>query len=671
MRLSLYCCLLAFATLTALSAQDNCDNALPVTLDNIYVGDTYSDTLTELANCINFSNGTGYRWYSFTPEIDTTVLITTALELTGGTDTRFHVFSGNCGFLTCIGGNDDNDISGTQAQDVVAVTAGTTYYIVFDNRWSSNLFSFTLSYREAPVEPEELVSFTVQGLNADGQEIGVADMNGDFLDDVISVAGSDVTISIQNADGTFTQRMVTPVSPTNNPGWSLAVGDYDRNGFNDIVFGGGSRVSFLKANDDGTEMTEIAFDEYVFSQRTNFIDINNDGHLDCFVCHDVQPNVFFLNDGENNLSFNQGSLGDIENGGNYGSIWIDFDNDGDQDMFIAKCRGGSTTININELHQNNGDGTFTEVAEQYNLNDPIQTWSAAWGDYDNDGDLDVFVGASSFANGRHKLMRNDGDTFTDITEGINAIEGLESTSRETITHDFDNDGYLDIMGAGGLILMNNGDMTFTQSDIDGGHGPMGDLNNDGFIDIVNANRILFNDGNDNNYLKVNTIGTASNLNGIGARLEVYSELGKQLREITSGTGFEFMSSLNGHFGLGADDAIDSLVIRWPSGIVDVVLNPEINSTLAVTEGSTIISGVDDYNVLPLSVSPNPTSDILNLELPSDNKVRKISIYSINGRLVQESSTAETQLNVSQFATGTYLLFVEEGELIWRTKFLVR
>lgn len=671
MRMFTFGLLLALATLKSLAAQDSCANALTVVIDNTYIADSYPSTDAP-PNCINFNNGQGFRWYVYTATQDTSILISTDLELTDGTDTRFHVLTGDCNNLVCVGGNDDNSVSGTQAQDIVNVTAGTTYYIVFDNRWSANPFAFNLTLSVAEVEPERLVNFTAAALNASGQEIGVSDMNGDFLDDVISVNGDGIVIlSIQNEDGTFTQRMVTPTQPSIGADWSLAVGDYDRNGFNDIVFGGGSSVSFLRANDDGTEMTEIPFDQYVFSQRTNFIDINNDGHLDCFVCHDVQPNVFFMNDGENNLSFNQGSLGDIPNGGNYGSIWIDYDNDGDQDMFIAKCRGGSTTININELHRNNGDGTFTEVAQQFNLADPIQTWSAAWGDYDNDGDLDVFVGASSFADGRHKLMRNDGDIFTDITAGINAIEGLNATSRETVTHDFNNDGYLDIMGAGNLILINNGDMTFTQSAINGGHGPMGDLNNDGFIDIVNSNTILYNDGNDNNYLKVNVIGTASNLNGIGARLEVYSALGKQIREITSGTGFEFMSSLNAHFGIGTDEAIDSLVIRWPSGIVDVVTEPEINSTVAVTEGSTVvISGLDEYNVLPLSIFPNPTNDLLNLELPNNaGQARTISVYDINGRLVSASKTAATQLNVSALATGTYLLLVEEDGKLWRTKFV--
>lgn len=94
------------------------------------------------------------------------------------------------------------------------------------------------------------------------------------------------------------------------------------------------------------------------------------------------------------------------------------------DMFIAKCRGGNVTHKINELWRNDKNpsdpnaNTFTNVAGDagVNLADPIQTWSSAWADFDNDGDMDAYIGASSTADGGHKFMRNNGDgTFTDVT----------------------------------------------------------------------------------------------------------------------------------------------------------------------------------------------------------------------------------------------------------------
>lgn len=141
----------------------------------------------------------------------------------------------------------------------------------------------------------------------------------------------------------------------------------------------------MKANADGTAFTEVSYPQYVFSQRSNFVDINNDGNLDGFVCHDVDANVYYLNDGTGNLVYNQGGFGPTC--GNYGSIWVDFDGDGDQDLFVAKC--GCDPVDI--LYQNNGNGTFTNIAPALGFADSHQSWSSAWGDYDNDGDMDVLV----------------------------------------------------------------------------------------------------------------------------------------------------------------------------------------------------------------------------------------------------------------------------------------
>src|SRR5690606_3291366 len=114
------------------------------------------------------------------------------------------------------------------------------------------------------------------------------------------------------------------------------------------------------------------------------------------------------------------------------------------DWFISKCRGGNTGANINELHRNNGDGTFTNVAPDIDMDDPIQTWSSAIGDFDNDGFMDILIGASSFANGGHLLKRNNGNgTFTDVTAG-SGFDTFSGASYEYTAHDFDNDGFIDV-----------------------------------------------------------------------------------------------------------------------------------------------------------------------------------------------------------------------------------
>jgi hypothetical protein len=352
------------------------------------------------------------------------------------------------------------------------------------------------------------------------------------------------------------------------------------------MYGSGSGVSFFRSNSNGTAYTHWAAPNYVFSQRTNFIDIDNDGHLDAFACHDVAPNVYYMNDGDGNLSFNQGGFGDHLTGGHYATIWFDYDNDGDVDLFISKCSGGGqgAAARFNEMHRNNGDGTYTNVSVAANMNHGNQTWSSAVNDFDNDGFMDVIVGVSSFANGGHLFMHNNGDgTFTDIAEG-SGWDTYNGVSIEYVSYDFNNDGWADVF-TNGRIFLNNGDNTFTIQTVTPNVGAVGDLNNDGFLDIQNGTTIYYNQPNGNNWLKLNLKGVESNSNGIGARVELHGAWGKQIRDVQSGIGFRHMGTLNAHFGIGSAEAIDSVVVKWPSGQVDVICNPEINTALYVLEGS--------------------------------------------------------------------------------------
>jgi hypothetical protein len=432
------------------------------------------------------------------------------------------------------------------------------------------------------------------------------------------------------------------------------------------MYGGGNGVTFMKSNEAGNGYDQNTFSEYVFCQRTNFVDINNDGHLDAFSCHDVQPNVYFLNDGWGGFTFYQSTvtpgailLGIHPNGGNYGSIWIDYDNDGDQDLFIAKCRGGSGTAKFNELHRNNGDGTFTDVSTAANMYDPVQTWSSAWADYDNDGDMDALIGASSTTDGTHKYMRNNGDgTFTDITAG-SGWDINTSTSIEHIAHDFDNDGFVDVMGGGNKIMYNKGVGTFASSGVSFGVSAVGDLNNDGFLDFQTGTTLRINNGNSNKWLKLNLQGIQSNRNGIGARVEIYGAWGKQIRDVRSGDGFKYMSSLNVHFGIGQATAIDQVIIRWPSGLVDTIVNPSPNQTLLVVEGATL--SVNQNAISNFVLYPNPAKDFVTLKSSTTSSIVSVEIFDLNGRKVLTSDVVKETISVQSLSVGTYLLLAKDSD----------
>ncbi len=524
------------------------------------------------------------------------------------------------------------------------------------------------------------VNFIRTNMGIGGYDLAVVDMDGDNLDDIVSVSGNNVNVHYQLPGGGFNEVDIPTPTADFLPTWSMAAADYDRNGYTDLLYGNGSGVTFMRSNNSGTGFFESSGSQYVFSQRSNFVDINNDGHLDAFVCHDVAPNVYYINDGGGNLTFYQSNvtagapvnLGDYPSGGNYGSIWIDYNNDRNIDMFIAKC-GGETDRRRNNMLTNNGDFTYTENAAALGLDDPMQTWSSSWGDFDNDGDMDLFVGASS---GAHKLLRNDLGSFVDVTAAANVSSA--PTGHENVSHDFDNDGFLDI-ACNGMIMYGKGDMTFEDLDntqIDYKNGSFGDLNNDGYIDAYYNGEMYRNAAlSGNNWIKINTTGVQSNIDGIGARVEIYTASGIQIRDVRSGEGFEYMSTLNTHFGIGGDTTISHIIIYWPNSGCEAFINPPINQAFNAVEGSGVSCdtlGVDDEEALAndIILSPTPAKDILNINtgLNLDNAI--YNIYDLNGRRVMTNSLNNNKtIDVSQLSSGNYILSILSDSNIKNQKFI--
>lgn len=657
---------LALAPFARLQAQSTCATALTITPGVVYTVDTVDGTDVPLPVCS--SGGTGATagiWYTYTPANYETVIVSSDLTQNGNTDTRVQVYTGECGNLTCAGGDDDSG-AGLLTVAVFNAYPGVTYLIGWDNRFSSLGFDFIVTTQ--PWNPT-YISFTNQAVSTSscsGCGQAAVDMNNDGYDDVVTVTATNVRISYQQPDGTFNTVDYPTTSADYTPSWSMAAGDIDANGYLDLLYGGGSGVTFMKATEDGTGFTEISGPQYVFSQRSNFVDINNDGHLDAFVCHDVQPNVYYLNDGLGNLSYNQGGLGDTPNGGNYGSIWIDYNNDHKIDLFIAKCRGGSQVpASIDQLHRNNGDGTFTEVTVEMGLSDYQQTWSSAWADYDMDGDMDILIGASSFAQGGHKLMRNDGDVFTNVTEG-SGFDVFPGTSIEWVAHDFNNDGWVDVLGASSTIHFNNGDMTFTPTVVSASSGAVADLNHDGFLDLLNGGTIRMNNGNNFNWLHVNLHGTLSNINGIGARVEITSSIGTQIRDVKSGDGFRHMSFLGAHFGLREDEQVEEVTVYWPSGVVDVIKGVAANQFLDITES--LPTGVSMLPADAFTISPNPAMDQITIAGAGQGERLTAVVLDGAGRLVKREAITDGRINVSILPQGAYVLQLTGENGVWKQPF---
>jgi hypothetical protein len=375
-------------------------------------------------------------------------------------------------------------------------------------------------------------------------------------------------------------------------------------------------------------------------------DYNNDGYLDIYWrCADYDvDNVLFKNNGDGTFTdataeAGVGILGKVIEANSQGSPnWVDFDNDGNLDLLV--CNEGDKNI----LFHNKGDGTFKDVTRSFKgvsgipfLN-PGGTNGACWGDIDNDGDLDCYIANADQANRliKNNLSEKGIATFTDVTKTSGA--GDMGGARGCTMGDYDNDGYLDIyVNNGGLsnvlindviegfppfvqfyiavdpgenvLLRNNGNGTF--SDITNGSGTTGlgigrgvasgDMNGDGFLDLFSTNTTYYsrgklvgleqenmffrNEGNQNNWIKVKLVGTKSNRDAIGAHVIVSSGDLVQLREVTSANGYNSADDLPVEFGLGQRSSIDSIEVKWPSGIVQTVKGTGINRQITITESS--------------------------------------------------------------------------------------
>lgn len=369
-----------------------------------------------------------------------------------------------------------------------------------------------------------------------------------------------------------------------------------------------------------------------YGQTGFWVDYDNDGKLDLFVKNTVDfvtgtgVNVLYHNNG--NGTFTQvlgaGGLATATHGVTEGTVcsFADYDNDGFMDVAFA----GNGTAEA--LYRNNGNGTFTDVTATSGLNPRSNSNAIAWGDYDNDGFLDLYISRGSPGGGGllgGTLYRNNGNgTFTDVTAAAGVTQN--SNSWAAIWGDYDNDGFLDLfiarpgttrigVGNANLLFHNNQNGTFTdvaaaqgvalQDDLPtSAHNvaAWGDYNNDGFLDLVLKDGLaptslngdgaqgfhfLFkNNGNQNHFIKVNLQGVQSNRNGIGARVTVTYRGGTAFRENNGGGGGEFESQGSGplHFGIGRARN-GTVTVVWPSGTIDTVRRVPSNSTITVVEGS--------------------------------------------------------------------------------------
>ena len=461
----------------------------------------------------------------------------------------------------------------------------------------------------------------------------------------------------RNEHGTFVDA--TDEANLGDAGWGMgcAVSDYNNDGDLDIYITNYGRNVLYDNQGNGTfvDVTEYAqVGDERFSTGCAFLDYNGDGYLDLYVANYVDfkhflqttPNksymwkglrvhfgprgmkgsgdILYRNQGDGIFADATAEARVVDQDKLYGMgvIGGDYDRDGDVDIYVANDTGP------NFLYQNQGDETFADIGwmigAAYGESGEAQgCMGIAYGDYDNDLYQDILV--TNFWEQTNTLYHNDrGTFFSDLSfdAGVGK-ESFQFLAWGTEFFDYDNDGDKDLFVANGhlfpqldranlgtshaqtnQLFENLGDGTFVEVSQLSGEGldikkvsrgaSFGDYDDDGDIDmfVLNLNdrpTLLRNEGgNENNWLLVKTIGTASNRDGIGARIEVRSGELMQSTEIRSGASYLSHNDLRAHFGLGQRETIDLLVVHWPSGLEERFENLSANRIVVLQEGEGIV-----------------------------------------------------------------------------------
>ena len=418
-----------------------------------------------------------------------------------------------------------------------------------------------------------------------------------------------------NGDGTFTDRAAQAGLSDQTGGLNIIQADYNNDGCVDLlVLRGGwefpRRRSLLRNNCDGT-FTDVTAQSGLLeplrsSQSAVWVDIDNDGYLDLFIANENAPAQLFLNRGDGTFVDISHQAGVDQTAFSKGVVAADYDNDGYPDIYVSNFNGRDF------LYHNNHDRTFTEVSTQAGLaSAPWMSFGAWFFDYDNDGWPDLFVtgyflsveeSVKSYLNlprkgETAKLFRNMRDgTFRDVTAEV----GLDHVYMPMGCNfgDIDNDGFLDVyMGMGNPSLSSllpnrlyrneEGkrfvDITTSSGTgaISKGHGvAFADLANNGNEDLLivmggpdvgdrNTTRLFQNPGgHGNDWITLRLVGVKSNRSAIGARITVTvvdADRGRRQIVRTVGSGGSFGASpLQQHIGLGRSARIENIEVWWPA-----------------------------------------------------------------------------------------------------------
>ena len=493
-----------------------------------------------------------------------------------------------------------------------------------------------------------------------GGGVAAGDYNGDgHLDLYVTNSAGPNALFRNNGDGSFTNvAAASGVDDSDANGYGAGWADYDNDGDLDL-FVANSGASKLFRNDGGESFTDVTAAAGVSDpdsdHRTMGVawgDFDGDGFLDLLVVRHLmeiggklaldtqglarasRPLALFHNQGDGTFrNVTELLSDDLEypsplKGAGFKPAFLDYDNDGDMDIYVVNDFGAANYPNVlwrNDGKDSLGRVTFVDVSEDSGADMEIFGMGLAVGDYDNDGDLDLFMTDI----GEGEFLENQGNgTFVNETESTGTGRGhipenwfdSMSVGWGTVFADLDNDGRLDLYTVAGqmdndpcfnmenqpnALFVNMGNGTF--SDISGASGAddagtgrgvaHGDFNSDGLLDLFVVNMgtldgepgtsLLFinTSENDNNWLRIVTRGTESNRFGIGARVVVTAGGVKQFREMGASQSHMSHSVVPLYFGLGDSEIVEAIEVYWPNGGRQRLENVSVNQELTIEEST--------------------------------------------------------------------------------------
>ncbi len=459
------------------------------------------------------------------------------------------------------------------------------------------------------------------------------------------------------------QLGVVAVNSANEHGAGTSCVDFDLDGDDDLTFAIDNEIRIYRNTGGLAQLVDFGFSVDNNAKHPVWIDYDNDGDLDFYFTQSLFPNKLYQNSNNTFTEVTASAGLPQTNVSTFGCAWGDYDRDGDLDLF--ECTYIYTYVGENQydwhnhLHQNNGDGTFSDVTLEAGVSDGISlSFQSIWSDLNNDGWLDLYV-INDLEHPNRLYLNNTDGTFTEVAEEWNAAVA-EMDAMTASVGDYNNDGWQDIFVTNTSIgqcalLQNTGDgfenvansanvelnmltwgAAWFDPDLDMDLDlyvcennylspllPNPYLKNNGAGFFVNSASSTFFFDNNNSYsvatldwnqdgradlavnnfspqnasvwrsnqpgdgwLKVNLHGTVSNSHGIGAKVTTWVNGVQQTKELFAGENYLGQNTNILLFGTNGANQIDSVVVQWPSGILDRWFAIPSNQLLQAVEGST-------------------------------------------------------------------------------------